>query len=433
MPKSLSTSPKKVFRRDFSLMVIGQIISLFGNAILRFSLSVCVLDMTGSAGAFAGISALSMVPTILLSPVGGVLADRVSRKRIMAALDFVTAAMLIAFTFFFQSTPSVALIGAAMVILSIIQSFYQPSVQASIPSLVEQEGLMTANGTVAQVNALANLLGPILGGVLYGVVGLFPVLYVSIVCFFFSAVMECFLRIPFIRQEKRGGAFRTVVTDFSEALHFLSKEREGLLQLLFLVAGINLFFSAMVIVGLPYLIKIFLGLSSQMYGLAQGAMGVGSILGGIFAGVVAKKMKFSNSHVLLLVTGIMTLPMGLSVITGQWPWASFGIILVSVTAMMCCTTLFSVYAQTILQKLTPTGLLGKVSSFIMVICMCALPLGQALYGVLFDWTQSYAFTIVLLAGAVSILLAVFSRKMLKKFADLDGGEDLTAQNSVIET
>ena len=61
-------------------------------------------------------------------------------------------------------------------------------------------------------------------------------------------------------------------------------------------------------------------------------------------------MKFSNSHVLLLVTGIMTLPMGLSVITGQWPWASFGIILVSVTAMMCCTTLFSVYAQTILQS-----------------------------------------------------------------------------------
>ena len=60
-------------------------------------------------------------------------------------------------------------------------------------------------------------------------------------------------------------------------------------------------------------------------------------------------------------------------------------------------------------------------------------MGQALYGVLFDWTQSYSFTIVLLAGAVSILLAVLSRKMLKKFADLDGGEELPAQNSVIET
>lgn len=59
-------------------------------------------------------------------------------------------------------------------------------------------------------------------------------------------------------------------------------------------------------------------------------------------------------------------------------------ILVSVTALMCCTTLFSVYAQTLIQKLTPEGLLGKVSSAVTVICMCAFPLGQALYGFLFD-------------------------------------------------
>lgn len=94
MKKDKHIGPKWMFGRDFILMVAGQIISLFGNAILRFALSVAVLDMTGSAAAFASIAALSMLPTILLSPLGGVLADRVSRKDIMAALDFITSAVL---------------------------------------------------------------------------------------------------------------------------------------------------------------------------------------------------------------------------------------------------------------------------------------------------------------------------------------------------
>ena len=67
----------RLFSRDFTLMVAGQIISLFGNAILRFALSLYVLDTTGSAAVFGGILAVSMVPTILCSPLGGVLADRV--------------------------------------------------------------------------------------------------------------------------------------------------------------------------------------------------------------------------------------------------------------------------------------------------------------------------------------------------------------------
>lgn len=72
--------PKKLFHRNFSLMIIGQIISLFGNAILRFALSMYVLDLTGSAAAFGTILAVSMIPTVLLSPVGGIIADRINRR-----------------------------------------------------------------------------------------------------------------------------------------------------------------------------------------------------------------------------------------------------------------------------------------------------------------------------------------------------------------
>ena len=156
-----------VWNKNFTLLVIGQIISLFGNAMLRFSLSLYVLDTTGSASAFATILAISMIPTIFLSPIGGVLADRMSRRHIMILLDCFTGCLLLGFTYLITRASSLALVAITMIILSIIQSFYQPAVQASIPLLVDEEKLMQANGITVQVNALATLLGPILGGVLF--------------------------------------------------------------------------------------------------------------------------------------------------------------------------------------------------------------------------------------------------------------------------
>ena len=86
-----------VFTRDFTWMIIGQIISLFGNSIVRFALSLQVLEMTGSAASFAMITGASMVLTILLSPLGGLIADRMSKRDIMAGLDFLTCGICIAF------------------------------------------------------------------------------------------------------------------------------------------------------------------------------------------------------------------------------------------------------------------------------------------------------------------------------------------------
>ena len=186
----------RLFQRDFSIMILGQIISLFGNSILRFSLSLYVLDVTGSAAVFGTILAVSMIPTLVLSPFGGVLADRLPKQKIMAILDFVTAGMIVSYDVIFGSIGSLAAVAVFMILLTLIQAFYQPAVQASIPLLAAREHLMAANGIVMQVQALAGLLGPILAGMLYGIGGVKPILAASAVCFFLSAVMELFLRIP---------------------------------------------------------------------------------------------------------------------------------------------------------------------------------------------------------------------------------------------
>ena len=81
----------KLFRRDFTMVVIGQIISLFGNNILRYALPLYLLNKTGSAALYGMVVALSFLPMVILSPVGGIIADRVNKRNIMVCLDFCTA------------------------------------------------------------------------------------------------------------------------------------------------------------------------------------------------------------------------------------------------------------------------------------------------------------------------------------------------------
>ena len=78
---------QKLFTRNFTFLILGQASSLIGNNTLKFALSMYVLERTGSAAVFAGLLAVAMVPTILLSPFGGMLADRMNRRNIMVVLD----------------------------------------------------------------------------------------------------------------------------------------------------------------------------------------------------------------------------------------------------------------------------------------------------------------------------------------------------------
>ena len=406
--------PKKLFHRNFSLMIIGQIISLFGNAILRFALSMYVLDLTGSAAAFGTILAVSMIPTVLLSPVGGIIADRINRRNIMVALDFTTAGLIAVFTLLFTVSDSLWIIGLLMVLLSVIQSFYQPSVQASIPALTADENLMKANSVVIQVNALANLVGPVLGGFLYGFFGLMPILIASGLCFFTSAVMEIFLHIPFIRQQKNGGLLRTAGGDIQAAFHFISKENPQVYPLMFVITGLNLFLAGMVTVGLPYMVKIFLGLTSQHQGFAEGAMGVGAIVGGLLAGVFAKKVPFNRSYRFLLTAVLLVLPAAASVVSNAHPMVSYGVLLASVLGCMAGATLFNISAQTFIQQQTPDHLIGKVMSFVSVIAVCTLPIGQAMYGFLFEAVKERIFLVVLFAAVMGLVIALAVRHILRR-------------------
>ena len=103
--------------RDFTQVVAGQIISLFGNAILRFALSLYLVKETGSSALFGTVTACALLTMILLSLLGGVLADRMNKRNIMAGLDFLTAFVITVFYILVGMVPVVPLFIVTLMLL----------------------------------------------------------------------------------------------------------------------------------------------------------------------------------------------------------------------------------------------------------------------------------------------------------------------------
>ena len=183
--------------KNFIIIVIGQIISLFGNAIQRFSMSLYLLEFTGSTATFANILAISTIPYILFAPIAGMLSDRVNKKKIMVYLDFFCSFLIGGYAIILlNGRDHEVIVAIVMFMLSICFTLYGPAVTSSIPQIVEEDKLTSANGVINQVGSIVNIAGPILAGVLYGIVGIKAIVIINAISFFASAIMELFLDIP---------------------------------------------------------------------------------------------------------------------------------------------------------------------------------------------------------------------------------------------
>ena len=278
---------EKLFHRDFTLVVIGQIISLLGNAVLRFVLPLYLLDVTGSRSLFGLCSAAAFVPMVVLTPLGGVVADRLHKQRIMVVLDFFTCALVALTALALGHLPLVPVLVAAMMLLYGISGAYQPAVQASMPLLCPPDRLVDGNAVINQVSALSSLLGPLLGSLVYGAFGVTPVLAGASACFFASAVMELFIQIPHTPRHTGASVWQTARADLAESGTFPPAGTAGDPEVH--RPGQRLQPAAERAAGGEYAgatSNRTLGLGDTWYGLNQTAMAAGSLAGGLTAGLL---------------------------------------------------------------------------------------------------------------------------------------------------
>ena len=411
-----------MWNRNFIMVVLGQIISLFGNAVLRFALPLYLLNQTGSAALFGIVSACAFIPMIVLSPVGGIFADRVNKRNIMVVLDFVTALLVLVVILLLGKVNIVVLLLCALFILYGINGAYQPAVQASIPALLKGEHIMQGNAVINLVSSFTGLIGPVIGGALFGFYGIMPILYVCVICFLLSAVMEIFIQIPFEKKAAKGNIFAIGYGDLKKSFRYMHKEQPIIMQFSLAIAAINMILSALVMIGLPIIVTQLLGFDQEManrlYGYAQGALAMGSLCGGMGAGLLAKRLKPQKGYLLLLYDGLTLLPIGIAIMLPFKAMLSYGIILVSCFCMMFLATLFSIQIMSCLQSMVPESLIGKVISCAMCIGMCASPLGQAIYGGLFELLKGRVFVLFFVAAILTVMLALAMKKAFKKLENL---------------
>lgn len=411
---------QKLFSKDFILVIIGQIISLFGNATIRFALPLYLLNQTGSSVIYGNVTACAFIPAILLSPIGGILADRVNKRNVMVILDFFTALIIFVFSLLFHHVNLILVLTIMLMLLYSIAGIYQPSVQASIPALVSQSNYMAANSIVNVINSFATLIGPILGGILYSTYGLECVLWVCMICFVVSAVMEIFIKIPFVKQVSNNGICKMAVKDFSESIRFIWKEKPVIGKVLLVICGVNLFLSAMIMIGMPYMITEVLNLKelevNKLLGYAEGMLAAGGLIGGIGTGIFANKLAIKQAGILIIVCALFVFPMGVSLLLFSSGFMNYIIMILCGFMIMVFSTIFSVQMLSFVQVETPQHLIGKVMAVILTISMCAQPLGNALYGVLFEYCKDVEYIVMLFAGFVSLIIAIRAKNIFVKMS-----------------
>ena len=168
------------------------------------------------------------MPLIVMTPIGGMIADRINKRNIMVGLDFFTAALIAVFLLLYGKMDLVALVFVMLFLLYGISGAYQPAVQSSIPLLVKRESVMSANAWINMVSSLSGLLGPALGGVVYHTWGIMPVMAVCMICFVVSAVMEIFIHIPYVKQAERPGYGVRYVPTGKRVLLILRRQNRNL-------------------------------------------------------------------------------------------------------------------------------------------------------------------------------------------------------------
>lgn len=410
---------QKLFSKDFTLVVVGQIISLFGNAGVRFALPLYLLNYTGSSALYGTVTACAFIPAILLSPIGGIVADRINKRNIMVILDFFTAGVILMFVALMGRMNLILLMIFTLMLLYGIAGAYQPSVQASVPALVGQDHFMEANSIINTISSFASLLGPVLGGILYSTYGIESVLWVCILCFLASAVMELFIKIPSVKQDSDAGIWKIVKKDFSDSFRFIRKEKPVIGKGLVVICGINLFLASMILVGLPYMVTEVLpldtALANKLYGFAEGALAAGGLTGGILAGVFAKKLIIKKVGNLIIACSVSVFLMGIVLPISDSAAVDYVVMTMGCFLVMVFSTIFTVQMLSFVQTETPQNLIGKVIAVILTISMCAQPAGNALYGVLFEICRGYEFAVILFSGIVSLIIACRARNIFQSF------------------
>ena len=383
--------------RDFAWLWSGMTISLLGDGIYLVAIAFQVYALSNSPTALSVVFFAWTAPMVLCFLLSGVLTDRFDRRFLMIAADVMRGGSVLVMGF--MSLAGELTIGHMLWLVAIYgvgDAFFMPAFTAIVPDIVPKDLLLEANSLDQFVRPLTmRFMGPAIGGLLIGVWGPGGALLFNGASFAVSVVCVLMIR---ARPRPKKNEETSALKDIKEGMHFV-RSRTWLWGTLASASVGLLFFIGPLEVLVPYVVKNDLGGDAGDYGLVLSAGGVGALL----VSFVMGQRGLPKRHILFMYS---TWGIGVLII------ASFAVVgavwqaLISSLFMSAMFTAGMIVWGTLMHRLVPTELLGRVSSLDWLVSTALIPVSFIATGPVAE--RIGVDTTLLLAGIIgSALTFVF--------------------------
>ena len=355
---------------NYRLFFFGQMISVTGTWVQSIAQAWLVLDLTRSPLALGTVTMLQFLPVSLLVLFGGVLADKMPKRRVLVLTQ--TAAMIQAFVLaFLVWSDLIALwqlyLLAAM--LGLTNALDNPTRQAFVVEMVEPDDVVNAVALNSSLFNAARLVGPALGGVMIAVAGVATAFFINGVSFIAVIIGLLLMKSRLLRPALHGEG--RVLEQLAEGLRYALRT-PTVLFILILMAAVGTFGYNFTVV-LPLLAKNVLHVGSIGFGTMSSATGVGSLLAALTLATMGK----ASQRTLIIGAAAFAILLG-AVASSN----SYGLTLVLLVALGVASIAFTTTANSTLQLTAPGHLRGRVMSLYMLLFVGTTPIGSQLTGVM---------------------------------------------------
>ena len=367
----------------FLVLWAGQVVSLFGSRLTGFALGVWVYQTTGSVTRFALISFFTMVPSVVLLPVAGMLTDRFPRKWVMILSDTGAALSTAAVAYFlWQDALELGLLYLLMALIAAFSAPQQLAFDATVPLLVPRRHLDRANALHQLGSGLAEIAAPMVAGILIVQMALEGIVLVDITTFLFAATTLLFLTIPSpLRRNSKaesgpeaGNGKKAALERFLFGWRFIRKH-PGLVGLLFYFFSLNFSRSAVLVLVTPLVLSFS---TPVMLGRVLSLGALGMVVGGIVL------VLWGGGRRRMRTIYAATLVYSATVVLSGW---RADLITISVAAFLMLSTgpFLNSTVQSLWQSKVPLAWQGQVFAARRMVSWSAIPLGYLAAGPFSDF------------------------------------------------
>lgn len=285
---------------NFTMYLSGRTVSVLFSSVYTFAVGLYVLKMTGSGLSFAITLSLQILPTVLLGPFAGVLADKLSKKIMAISTDAFTGFVFIVLFLISSGGLTLLSIYAATLLISISQTLYNICIDSAVPSIVSKEKIATLNSIGKIMDSTATIISPGLGGILYATMDMRFFILFNGMSFFLSTITECFINFKLYSVLANRNLRVNIKKDLTEGMEYISKT-SWIKNSLINFSIFNFFMALLYSVPVPYILNNIFSLSSGNYGIVQCFIPVGMIAGALLVKKVTERISYGK---LMIITGI---------------------------------------------------------------------------------------------------------------------------------